>query len=210
LPIEHQVDKELGLDTAPTDVRRAMDPIEKIGKCRAYATKFVQVQREEFKRLGVFGDWQNPYVTMAPPYQAVIAREFGRFVGKGLVYKGLKPVHWCMHCKTALAQAEVEYEDQRTPSVYVKFPLVAPLEGVPGPVSAVIWTTTPWTLPANLAIAVHPDEEYVALRVGSETLLVAAKLADAFMKTAGVSEAPRVASLSGAALAGLEYRHPWI
>ena len=105
--------------TAPLDVRRAMDPLEKIGKCRAYATKYVGVQREEFKRLGVFGDWDNPYITMAPAYQAVIAREFGRFVGRGLVYKGLKPVHWCMHCKTALAQAEVEYEEQRTPSVYV-------------------------------------------------------------------------------------------
>jgi isoleucyl-tRNA synthetase len=87
LPIEHQVDKELGLDTAPMDVRRAMDPLEKIGKCRAYATKYVQVQRDEFKRLGVFGDWDNPYITMAPAYQAVIAREFGRFVGRGLVYK---------------------------------------------------------------------------------------------------------------------------
>src|SRR5439155_381432 len=131
LPIEHQVDKELGLDVAPTDVRRAMDPLEKIGKCRAYAMRYVQIQREEFKRLGVFGDWDNPYITMAPAYQAVIAREFGRFVGRGLVYKGLKPVHWCMYDKTALAQAEVEYEEQRTTSVYVKFPLLTPLPGLP-------------------------------------------------------------------------------
>src|SRR6266403_3174471 len=186
LPIEHQVDKELGLDTASVDVRRAMDPLEKIGKCRAYAAKYVQIQREEFKRLGVFGDWDNPYITMAPGYQAVIAREFGRFVGKGLVYNGLKPVHWCMHDKTALAQAEVEYEEQRTQSVYVKFPLVAPLPDAPNAPkpSLVIWTTTPWTLPANLAIAVHPEEEYVALEVGSETLVVAAKLAEAFMGVA--------------------------
>src|ERR1051325_9530963 len=155
LPIEHQVDKELGLDKASTDVRRAMDPVEKRRRCREYAQKFIDIQREEFKRLGVFGDWQNPYLTMAPAYQAVIAREFGRFVGRGLVYKGLKPVHWCMHCKTALAQAEVEYEEQRTPSVYVKFPLIAALPGVanaPRP-SLVVWTTTPWTLPANLAVA---------------------------------------------------------
>jgi isoleucyl-tRNA synthetase len=210
LPIEHQVDKELGLDTAPIDVRRAMDPMEKLRRCREYAVKFIDIQREEFKRLGVFGDWENPYITMAPPYQAVIAREFGRFVGKGLVYKGLKPVHWCMHCKTALAQAEVEYEEQRTPSVYVKFPLLTPLDGVPGPVSVVIWTTTPWTLPANLAIAVHPEEEYVAVRVGGETLVVAAKLADAFARIAGMADAPRVATFPGTALAGLEYRHPWI
>src|SRR5204863_20452 len=115
LPIEHQVDKELGLDTAPTDVRRAMDPLEKIGKCRAYAMRYVQIQREEFKRLGVFGDWDNPYITMAPAYQAVIAREFGRFVGRGLVYKGLKPVHWCMYDKTGLVHiapghGEEDYE----------------------------------------------------------------------------------------------------
>ena len=212
LPIEHQVDKELGLDTAPIDVRRAMDPLEKIGKCRAYATKYVGVQREEFKRLGVFGDWDNPYITMAPAYQAVIAREFGRFVGRDLVYKGLKPVHWCMHCKTALAQAEVEYEEQRTPSVYVRFPLVAPLPDAPTAPkpSLVIWTTTPWTLPANLAIAVHPDEEYVALEVQGETLVVAAKLADAFAQVARLAAPRRVASMPGRRLEGLEYRHPWI
>src|SRR5213592_2352012 len=162
LPIEHQVDKELGLDTASVDVRQAMDPVEKIRRCREYAAKFIDIQREEFKRLGVFGDWKNPYATMTPAYEGVIAREFGRFVGRGAVYKGLKPVHWCMHCKTALAQAEVEYEEQRTPSVYVKFPLVTPLPAAAGaPASLVIWTTTPWTLPANLAIAVHPTEEYV-------------------------------------------------
>ena len=162
LPIEHQVDKELGLDTATVDVRRAMDPVEKRRRCREYALRFIDIQRNEFKRLGVFGDWENPYITMTPAYEAVIAREFGRFVGRGLVYKGLKPVHWCMHCKTALAQAEVEYEDQRAPSVYVKFPLVGPLPGVGGASkpSVVIWTTTPWTLPANVAAAVKPDAEY--------------------------------------------------
>ncbi|HWP73973.1 MAG TPA: class I tRNA ligase family protein, partial [Methylomirabilota bacterium] len=157
LPIEHQVDKELGLDQASVDVRQAMDPLEKRRRCREYASKFIDIQREEFRRLGVFGDWRDPYRTMAPAYQATIAREFGRFVGRDLVHKGLKPVHWCMHCKTALAQAEVEYEDQTTPSVYVKFPLKAsaPVLAALGsrPVSLVIWTTTPWTLPANLAIA---------------------------------------------------------
>ena len=108
LPIEHKVDVELGLDRPGVDVRLAMDPVEKIRRCRDYALKFLDIQREEFKRLGVFGDWDNPYLTMAPAYEAVIAREFGRLVGRGLVYKGLKPVHWCMHCKTALAQAEVD------------------------------------------------------------------------------------------------------
>jgi isoleucyl-tRNA synthetase len=218
LPIEHQVDKELGLDRASTDVRRAMDPVEKRRRCREYAARFVDIQRTEFKRLGIFGDWDNPYLTMAPAYQAVIAREFGRFVGRGIVYKGLKPVHWCMHCKTALAQAEVEYEDQRTLSVYVRFPLVAPLPDAPAAArpSLVIWTTTPWTLPANLAIAVHPEEDYVLLAVPAqdgrpaETLVVAAKLVEPFLRLAGLRDARPLATVSGRRLQGLEYRHPWI
>jgi isoleucyl-tRNA synthetase len=211
LPIEHQVDKELGLDRAPVDVRRAMDPVEKRRRCREYATRFIDVQRGEFQRLGVFGDWDDPYLTMAPAYQAVIAREFGRFVGRGLVYKGLKPVHWCMHCKTALAQAEVEYEEQRTPSAYVRFPLVSPLPGLPAADAAlVIWTTTPWTLPANLAIAVHPEEDYVALEADGQTLVMAAKLVDAFTRVAGLRDARAVATWPGRSLAGLEFRHPWI
>src|SRR3989454_675475 len=211
LPIEHQVDKELGLDQPGVDVRRAMDPVEKIRRCRAYAQKYVDIQSEEFQRLGVFGDWENPYTTMSPAYEGVIAREFARLVGRGLVYKGLKPVHWCMYCKTALAQAEVEYEEQRTPSVYVKFPLVAPLPAAAGaPASLVIWTTTPWTLPANLAIAVHPTEEYVALRAGNDVLIVAAKLADEFVRTAKLTGTQVVGRMPGRALDGLEYRHPWI
>jgi isoleucyl-tRNA synthetase len=221
LPIEHQVDKELGLDTASIDVRRAMDPLEKIGKCRAYATRYVQVQREQFKRLGVFGDWDNPYITMAPAYQAVIAREFGRFVGRGLVYKGLKPVHWCMHCKTALAQAEVEYEEQRTPSVYVKFPLVSVPPALAGalagrPAFAIIWTTTPWTLPANLAIAVHPSERYVAVDVAGEIHVVAGARLDEYQRVLAERASGRPAAtvvqqgIAGSELAGLVYRHPWI
>jgi isoleucyl-tRNA synthetase len=212
LPIEHQVDKELGLDRAGTDVRRAMDPVEKRRRCRAYALRFIDIQRDEFRRLGVFGDWQAPYRTMDPAYQATIVREFGRFVGRGIVYKGLKPVHWCMHCKTALAQAEVEYEEQETPSVYVKCPLVEPhraLPEAPGQ-SLIVWTTTPWTLPANLAVAVHPDVEYVALGVGGETWIVAATLADQLAKVARVTDARRVRTMTGADLVGLRYRHPWI
>jgi isoleucyl-tRNA synthetase len=212
LPIEHKVDVELGLDKPGIDIRQAMDPVDKIRRCRDYAQKFIDIQREEFKRLGVFGDWENPYLTMAPAYEAVIAREFGRLVGKGLVYKGLKPVHWCMHCKTALAQAEVEYEEERTASVYARFPLVAPLPTAPSAPkpSLVIWTTTPWTLPANLAIAVHPEEEYVALEGTGETLVVAAKLAEAFAALAGLRAPRRLATMPGQALVGLEYRHAWI
>ena len=212
LPIEHQVDKELGLDKAGSDVRRAMDPAEKRRRCRAYALRFIDIQREEFRRLGVFGDWSRPYLTMAPAYQATIVREFGRFVGRGLVYKGLKPVHWCMHCKTALAQAEVEYEEQETPSVYVKFPLVTPVPGLgeASPQSVVIWTTTPWTLPANLAVAVNPSEKYAALDTGGEILIVAAGLADQFVRVARLKSVRRLRTFEGSELAGLEYHHPWI
>jgi isoleucyl-tRNA synthetase len=217
LPIEHQVDKELGLDTAPVDVRRAMDPLEKIGRCREYAARFINIQREEFKRLGVFGDWKHPYITMEPAYQATIAREFGRFVGRGIVYKGLKPVHWCMHCKTALAQAEVEYEDQGTPSVYVKFPVKAAAPPLARALhgrraSLVIWTTTPWTLPANLAIAAHPEETYAAVECGDEALIVAQSLLEAFLGLEGVRGRGQAVplALSGADLEGTLCRHPWI
>ncbi len=216
LPIEHQVDVELGLARAPVDVRQAMDPLEKRRRCREYAAKFIDIQRAEFRRLGVFGDWKDPYRTMAPAYQATIAREFGRFVGRDLVHKGLKPVHWCMHCKTALAQAEVEYEDQTTPSVYVKFRLEAAapaLAAVGGrPVSLVIWTTTPWTLPANLAIAVHPEATYTAVDLDGQALVVAQPLAEAFLRLPGVKGRGTLLPLAvpGRALVGLTARHPWI
>jgi len=186
-------------------------------KCTEGPQAFVHEEQaqhaaEEFRRLGVFGDWEHPYLTMAPAYEGVIVREFGRLVGRGLVYKGLKPVHWCMYCKTALAQAEVEYEDQRTPSVYVRLPLVSPLPGAPEAPrpSLVVWTTTPWTLPANLAVAVNPREAYVALAVGEETLVVADKLADEVLKIGRLGPARRVATFPGESLAGLEYRHPWL
>src|SRR4029079_6108802 len=187
-------------------------PAEKRRRCRAYALRFIDIQRAEFRRLGIFGDWSRPYLTRAPAYQATIGREFGRLVGRGLVYKGLKPVHWCMHCKTALAQAEVEDEEQRTPSVYRRFPLVAPLPAAPSApkASLVIWTTTPWTLPANLAIAVHPEEEYVALEGNGETLVGAAKVSTRLAALARLSSPRRLATMSGQSLVGLEYRHPWI
>ena len=218
LPIEHGVDKALGLDDAAgVDVRKAMDPVEKIRRCREYALRFLDIQREEFKRLGVFADWDNRYATLDPEYEAVIVREFGRFAGQGAVYKGLKPVHWCMHCKTALAQAEVEYEDETSPTVYVKFTVTAPsralAEALGGrTASLVIWTTTPWTLPANLAIAVHPTETYTALEVDGEWLVVARPLAVAVANLPGVAGRARGTTLAlpGAALVGTQARHPWI
>ena len=163
LPIELQVDKNLG------DKKDKVGIIEKRKLCKEYAAEFVDIQREEFKRLGVFGDWAKPYLTMNYGYEAAIVREFNNFVRNKYVHRRKKPVHWCPSCVTALAEAEVEYADKESPSVFVKFGLdeentakyFPALKG--RKVFVIIWTTTPWTLPANLAIAFHPDLEYAAV-----------------------------------------------
>src|SRR5262249_24305783 len=148
LPIELAVMRELGERAAtlpPVEIRRA---------CDAYARKWVAVQRDEFKRLGVFGEWDAPCLTLDRPYEATIIRQLAEFAGKGLLYRDRKPVHWCMSCKTALAEAEIEYDERHvSPSIYVKFALPEP------GLFAVIWTPTPWTLPANHAIAYRADYE---------------------------------------------------
>ena len=164
LPIELQVDRNLGAK------KRDMSPVAFRRECRAYAEKFVDIQRQEFERLGVMGEWEDPYLTMAPGYQATIVRQLAEFVEKGLVYKAKKSVHWCISDRTALAEAEVEYdENHASPSIDVRFALSdADLEQLASThgalhgrrVSAVIWTTTPWTLPANLAVAFHPEADY--------------------------------------------------
>src|SRR5207245_7023891 len=161
LPIEHQVLKDLG------EKKKTLSKVEIRQLCREYAEKFYQIQRDEFRRLGVLGDWQHPYLTMNPEYEATILREFGKFVEVGGVFKGLKPVLWCFVDETALAEAEVEYEDHTSPSIYVKFPfekspkelaayLAIKLPSDITSVSLVIWTTTPWTLPANQAVCLNP------------------------------------------------------
>ncbi|SPP63325.1 isoleucine--tRNA ligase [Nitrospira lenta] len=182
LPIEHQVMKELG------DKKKELDTLAIRKLCRDYAEKYVAIQREEFQRLGVLGEWQQPYRTMTSAYEASIVREFGKFVERGGVYKGLKPVLWCTQDQTALAEAEVEYDNHTSPWVYVKFPIVtspsvlsATFPGVAFPdgitsVSVVIWTTTPWTLPANQAVCLHRDFDYAFVQVGHELLIVAEKL----------------------------------
>src|SRR6188474_863340 len=149
LPIEIKVDQALGKK------KSAMSLVEIRQECRKYAERFVDLQRTEFKRLGILGEWGAPYLTMSHDFEAAIARTFARFVEKGSIYKGLKPVHWCISCQTALAEAEVEYEDHSSPSVYVKFPVTSDLSFLDPAlkerkVSVLIWTTTPWTLPANL------------------------------------------------------------
>ena len=192
LPIEHQVMKELG------DKKKDLDAAAIRKLCHDYAEKYVAIQRDEFKRLGVLGDWAHPYLTMNPAYEATILREFGKFVSKGGVYKGLKPVLWCTHDRTALAEAEVEYEDHTSPSVHVKFPFVdAPsrladqfgitLAGVKS-VAVVIWTTTPWTLPANQAVCLHPDYDYAFVKVGDEAYVIAKPLVDSVAKACALPD----------------------
>ena len=188
LPIEHQVMKELGDKKKDLDV----SSIRKL--CRDYAEKYVKIQREEFQRLGVLGEWQNPYRTMTPAYEATIIREFGSFVERGGVYKGLKPVLWCTQDQTALAEAEVEYDNHTSPSIYVKFPVVTSptalsrtFPGISFPtditsVSIVIWTTTPWTLPANQAVCLHREIDYAFVQFGNELLIVAEKLLESVAK----------------------------
>jgi isoleucyl-tRNA synthetase len=208
LPIEHQVDLELGdrkagLSTA--DIRR---------RCRAFAERFIDIQREEFKRLGGLADWQHPYLTMSYAYEAAIVRELGRFFGRGGVYKGVKPVHWCVYDQTALAEAEVEYEERTDASIWVKFPLSpasqAKLPFLQGKrASALIWTTTPWTLPANLAVALHPAYEYVWAATDGEAFLLAKELAEPVLQKLGFPSYRVLRTMPGQALEGLAARHPF-
>ena len=189
LPIELQVDRELG------PKKREMSVADFCRACRAYAERFVGTMTEQFQRLGILGTWDEPYLTMDFKYQAAIARAFGRFVEQGLVYKGKKPVHWCIHCRTALAEAEVEYEDHSSPSIYVEFPLAPDERGGArarasrrsrdATVSVLIWTTTPWTIPSNLAIAFHPEFDYAAYDVDGRAVIVAEALAPKVAQAVG-------------------------
>ena len=207
LPVEHEVEKSLGqkkAELSTSDIRK---------KCRDYASKFVGIQREEFKRLGVFGEWENPYLTMNFNYQATIVREFGKFLLNGSVYKGKKPVHWCSTCKTALAEAEVKYQDHHSPSIYVKFKMISEIadhfQNLRGkPVYVIIWTTTPWTIPANLAIALHPDFTYVAVDIGNEIYILAEELLPTVMAKFGIPNYQILEKFQGKKLEGLKTKHP--
>ena len=197
LPIEHQVSLELGekiKTMSPSDIRK---------KCEEFALKFVDVQREEFKRLGVRGDWDNPYITLKPEYEVKILEVFKALVEAGNVYRSTKPIYWCPRCRTALAEAEIEYKDHVSPSIYVKFKSVEEPD-----LFVVIWTTTPWTLPANVGIALHPDYPYSVVRVGKERWVVARQLLDAFFREVGVNSYELVGELRGQDLEGKEFEHP--
>jgi len=213
LPIEHAVDKELG------SKKKELSPAEFRRTCRQFAAKYLDIQRADFIRLGVFGDWDHPYTTMSFDYEADIAGALGRFFEKGIVYKGLKPVHWCTVDQSALAEAEVEYREHTSPSVYVRFRLldesVTSLDlGVEIPLFAVIWTTTPWTLPANLAIAVKPDYDYALVERNDEhdaaRYLIANDLVETVTKNFGWDDYKVVKLYKGMVLENLRYRHPFL
>ncbi len=209
LPIEIKVDKELGgkkLQMAPSAVRAA---------CRKYAEKYLDLQRKQFKRIGVFGRFERPYATMTPQYESVVLSTFFSFYENGFVYKGLRAVYWCMHDETALAEAEVEYENHTSSTVWVKYRLLddpsvidAALAGKA--VSTIIWTTTPWTLPASMAVAFHPDEEYVALESRGEVFIVASKLAEEVSAKCNLADPNPLAQFPGRKLERLNFQHPFL
>ncbi len=207
LPIEHQVDKDLGKrkkEMTQAEIRQA---------CRRYAEKFIAIQRDEFERFGIFGEWERPYLTMNYPYEGAIVRSLSRFAADGSLFKSKKPIYWCAPCGTALAEAEVEYEDESSPSIYVKFsmiedlgekyPFLAGLES-----SLVIWTTTPWTIPANLAVCLHPDFDYVALKTKAGVLIVAEGLRETFLNESELGEAQVLGLIKATDLENYHCRHP--
>jgi len=207
LPIEHQVDKSLGskkLEMSIPDIRKV---------CREYADRFFKVQRDEFRRLGVLAAWDDPYLTMDFAYESEIASALHGFMLAGYVERGLKPVHWCSECRTALAEAEVEYRDHSSPSITVAFELAEDarqkIEAPEGEdVAALIWTTTPWTLPANLAIALHPDYDYLLVRAQSKLWIVAAEMLEANAAAAGWVEPETLKVFKGGTIEGAHYTHP--
>ncbi|OUM87740.1 MAG: isoleucine--tRNA ligase [Bacillus thermozeamaize] len=204
LPIEQAIIKSQKLD------RHKMDVLEFREKCKEYALSYVERQREQFKRLGVRGDWKNPYLTLDPAYEAEQIRLFGQMAKKGYIYKGLKPVYWSPSSETALAEAEIEYYDKRSPSIYVKFPVkdgkgLLPTERT----FVVIWTTTPWTLPANLAVAVHPDFTYVLVQAGEEQYVIAEGLLSQVQAAIGWEQVEVKRKFPGKQLEGVVCRHPF-
>lgn len=214
LPIETQLLKDLkkqGLEHKKSDIGWFRD------KCKEYALGYVDIQRTQFKRLGIFGYWDTPYLTLNPEYEASIIEQFGELAENGYIYRGRKPIHWCMHCETALAEAEIEYADEKSPSVYVKFVVVsvpAGLKGLTtdGTSSILVWTTTPWTLPANVAAAVHPVHEYniILNKETQEKYIVAVDLTVRVAEKIGMSSYEIIETVKGGQLEGIIYKHPFI
>ncbi len=209
LPIEHNVDKELG------EKKKTIPKLSKRAACRKYAEKWIKTQKEQFKRLGVIGDWNSPYLTLNYEYEAAIAREFNTFLLSGAVVRNRKPVYWCSTCTTALAEAEVEYHDHESPSIYVKFAADGDFSDVhpalaKGKTFFVIWTTTPWTLPANQGVVLHPDFSYAAVKVKDEIWVIAEALVQPMMAEIGINEYSVAATFGSAGFDRRSCRHPFM
>lgn len=210
LPIEHAAIKILGLN------RHELNPLDLRRECQQYALKCLDMQREDFKRLGVSGDWDHPYITLKHYYEAKQIEVFGEMAKKGYIYKGLKTVYWCPSCETALAEAEIEYAEKKSHSIYVKFPLIDDKGNLPVGVDhqnvyAVIWTTTPWTMPANVAICLNPELEYVWAECSNgEIYLLAADLAENVIRANGLEGYKVLSTMKGADLEGMIFSHPFL
>ncbi|MDR1481410.1 MAG: isoleucine--tRNA ligase [Synergistaceae bacterium] len=207
MPIEHKVLKDAGITMG------SINPVELRSRCMAHAEKFIDIQTEEFTRLGVMGDWKNPYLTLRPDYEAAQMDTLAELTERDLVYRGRKSIFWCIECETALAAAEIEYEDETSPSIYVSYPFrdaeekFSRLAG--RDVNVIIWTTTPWTLPASLAISVHPEFEYSFFEVGNRVYLIATEMRDEVRKATGIEFGTELLKLRGKALEGLKAIHPF-
>jgi isoleucyl-tRNA synthetase len=213
LPIETFVEKKL----AEKGKNKADIPVASFRRiCREHASTAMNNQTRDFQRLGILGEWKDPYLTMSAEYESSTARLFGKFLERGFVYKGLRPVYWCIHDQTALAEAEVEYKEHTSPSVYVKFPLKTDAADIDAALAGknvfvVIWTTTPWTLPANMGITVHPDFDYSAIEVsGGEVHIVASELAAAYAETCALGDYKELARFKGSKLDRMEAKHAWL
>ena len=216
LPVEHQLFKELEI------TKDQISRVEFRKKAYAYAMRFVEIQKEQFKRLGVFGDWNRPYLTLARDYEEAIVSSFQKLVKKGYIYRGLKPVNWCYQCETALAEAEVEYKERTSPSIYVKFPIdsLSPIlnsnpnehrtSSIQDPVYLVIWTTTPWTLVSNVAVCLHPEFIYFLVKAKEGNLIIAKDLLNQVLNQIEIKDYELLREFKGSQLEGLEYQHPWI
>ncbi|NPV71644.1 MAG: isoleucine--tRNA ligase [Firmicutes bacterium] len=204
LPIELQAIKALGLD------RSKIGPVDLRKRCAEFALKYKDIQKEQFKRLGVRGDWENAYLTLSPAFEAEQVKVFGEMAKKGYIYKGLRPVYWCPSCETALAEAEVEYQDAKSPSIYVSFPVEHGKGLLPDDAAVVIWTTTPWTLPANLAVCLHPEFDYALYRTEKGRFLMASGLVEKAMKDIGFAAYEAEETFKGIELEGVTLRHPFV
>jgi isoleucyl-tRNA synthetase len=206
LPIEHQLLKKMKKRKGDVDC------VEFRAQAHEYAMKFVEIQKEQFKRLGIFGEWDDPYLTLTKDYEYWILKSLANLYGKGYIYRGLKPVNWCFDCETALAEAEVEYEDHTSPSVYVKFAVKNPqnISGLPKkPLSLLIWTTTPWTLLANVAVSVHENFKYSVMETSDDLIIIESSLAQKVLNKSGINDAKQVKELTGKELTALTYAHPF-